>query len=434
VLGGVRGALAVAISTSDRWRLEQLERCPLAFEIATLDVRVVGDATPDESWRVALGALAARTTFIVPGEHPSTPKPSRLFPSVDLELDGALLALDQPRFLDIDEDRLLATTAWAPLPRLLRRGSATELSFELGTGDLLGVQLAGCVLAVEPHRALSLVLMPGDVYELLTPNGTHVLRALPGSAARVDGPLARRAGSLTFAGHSFDRFVVQSVSRLEQFEEREPGRFIADSGRELWATASGRLREPASSGAGDFGLFDLNRDGLVMPTPSDFLFGPPRAMPQLHHPEALRVFIDSLLERQDGAGLGLQAFLEATEVEARGLRFLALLRHLELRQGLRPWASQAFPEVGGLPSEIVTRDPATGFALLEAVMLNEPMFCSITRLVLPALCEVPGDERLLRLARGAHRAVVIDLEDAAGRQRRLWPDSLERINPQWAIR
>jgi hypothetical protein len=227
---------------------------------------------------------------------------------------------------------------------------------------------------------------------------------------------------------------VQSASRLERFEEHEPGRFIADSGRELWATARGQLREPALTGAGDFGLFDLNREGLVMPTPSDFLFGPPRVRQELQHLEALRVFLDSLLERQDGAALGLHAFLEATEVRERGLRFVALLRHLELRQGLLPWASQAFPEGGGLPSEIVTRDPATGFALLEAVVLNEPMFCSITRLVLPALCEVPGDERLLRLARGDHRAVVIDLQDTAGRQRRLWPDRFERINPQWTIR
>lgn len=434
VTGGVRGALRLVLHASDARTLEALERSPLAFEAERLEVYVEGHQvrSSGKRWAGAVGALAGRVHFVVAHEMPWMPEPRQRFPPVRLLLDGMPVPLEQPVFLHGHAGRLRGSHEWAPVPRLLRRGSATELDCSFGTGALLQLARPESPLAVEVRPGLTRALLPGDAWHLVTASATQVLRAvLDASSTSSVEPV--RNGGWSYEGVSLSRFVCQSEDDLEVFTELEPGRFFGDAGHEFFVGAHGRLLAREPDGAVERAMYEPHAGGLLLPASSDFLAGH-RTLPSGPlTSEALQVFVDSLHESGDGAALALQRFLDAKTTAERGAWFVRLIRSARTRPLLSSWARSAFHPGALLPSELTAVDLPTAHGFLEAIADEEPLFTHVDRVLIP---EEHGvfREALVRITGLRRVELRIDVRTNAGGVKRLWPDHLERINPQWPAR
>jgi hypothetical protein len=442
IVKGARGALHVRLWAPTAYALEDLERAPLQFEIETLEVMFEArDEFRDAGrwWRRALGQLRGRTTFVVQRLLPWLPQPQRLYPPMKVTLDDVAVPLHRAAFIHAVDGRLVARDEWAPVPRLLRRGSAVELNFALGHGAVQGLQLEGVPLSLEPNERLCRALMPGDRWVLFSGSGTHHLRVFESTEAEEGTLPAVAPGRLTVGGVALNQFVRQSDDEVEQFQEVEPGRFVGEGADEFLVSPNGELvlRErpdevPApnegrpSRTSGVYGTFG---SALLLPAASHFLAGT-LPLPSLAlTPDVLRVFVDELHEKHDGAALAFQQFLDAETAEDRGHWFLKLIRSSQTRFSLRSWALKAFEHPASLPTQLHAADTSSAMGLLDAIADAEPMLSRVSRLVLSAEHRVFVDA-LLRIAKRPRSGLVIESTSQAGTVR-LWPVPLHVLNSQW---
>jgi hypothetical protein len=421
VKGGDRGALELELHVASPRALHDFERCPLAFEVKHLDVVVASRPDRWVSWRPAVGSLAGRAEFVLPRFDADVPQPQRLAPLVDLTLDGAPLSLDVPVCLVEEAGRLVPTHRVVPeAPRLFRDGAATVYEGRSGTG-LVTLLLEGQRLGLNPAR-FTRVLMPGEVWRLVTTTGTQVLRVTPAASRPTPGPRGELHG-LKLRGvtlHGFVRQPVDALEPLETFREVMPGRFVSDFGEEYAGEA---FFEPSSA-------FSVKRPHLLLPAPSPFFAGEVQLPAGGLDETGLRVFADSLHEAGDGAALAVDAFVAASSAADRGRAFLELLRNASSRTELATWALRAFSTGASVPAELTATTVDEALAVLRALARNEPVFGAVNRLTSPHDLDVLRSA-LLDVVTNRGQSLEVWLDLGGGEKRQVWPASLKELNGFW---
>jgi hypothetical protein len=315
------------------WSLSGLETLKtfsgteLAQSLKSFELVVIDDPLqhpPVEDARALLRGLPSETTVEITRidlEDSAITLGERMV----LSLDGQKLSLDRSIYLSNHEGCLTLGKVFSAGPSFRRRGGAIDCSFTNGTAGLRVVSLAGAARGVRPDAVRNLFILPGEEWHfVLSDNTPHRLLAEVLKAECIHEAAERvEPGPLLLGGQAYRGVFLQSTDELHQYTLSAYG--LLEGALDLKfgvISATTWTGEPGGWTNQTYGFYDWvdrpsmgRRNALqFLPLPSPFLRASVKLPSRLCDDE-LRVWVDQLTERGDGAAYALQQFVHGNAME-----------------------------------------------------------------------------------------------------------------------
>ena len=367
-----------------RWRwdastLADFGRTALARSATSLEVVVCrGEGPTVDAGTVvqlasALGPLAEKTTFVIPaslGELRGMVH-VRVAPAVDVRFDGQLVSLSSPLWLTAGAEGLELENTFSPAPALFALNDACFLSCEEGWGSLESIGRANARAVITPCPRFQLPLLAGDEWRLQCGGRTHQLKVEAASGSQPVPRTWRAPRAFVFEGDELRSVTLMLQAEDAVFKQGSDGLFRGPGHEVFGVSAPGKLGWLRSQ-APAFTVYEHTAGGLALPSPSAFLRGrTPFPQGRLTR-DRLEVFLDQLLERQDGAALALSQIVRG-EASERPQWFARMLVSPAHRHKLKGWLLQERETLGLFAPELHLSQPEFAGPVLHAIA-TEPLF------------------------------------------------------------
>lgn len=324
-----------------------------------------------------LGDLRPRTCFVLPSPLALPDDLAvRVAEPVEIRFDGAPVPLGAPAWLAGSPERLRLEKTYSPAPFLFSLGRSAFLSCEEGWGGLESLGRSGFDACLAGGRRLQVPLLPGDEWILQSRGRTHRLTAHPaGTPAARPHRRGARPPPFVFDGEELRHLTFHLAEGDLQFAQGATGLFHGPWPWSFCVAGPGTLKWFRRERT--FTLYDVifdeqRRPALVLPSPSGFLRGRTRLPERPLTREALEVFLDLLLERNDGAALAWRRLLDAGPGE-RPRWFSSLVLDYSLRETLLGWLEVERESLARFEPVVRAAREDHARALLRALR-TEPMF------------------------------------------------------------